>query len=357
MPEEAISTVSGRAGLELQLEPGGLIAETDPALVLNIDEIQLNPAPHRHVRIVPRIGHHYSTRLLSGVAPDIIGERQVFRLLSRTTKGWFIDLNDPLAGSRAQLSAQLSEVPQSNGPSWNAETLRWRVLHCGAGLQARREDVLPDWPTHDDLKREDETDDSMFYTEPRFVTQIDDTTIAQVSALYARLIKPGARVLDIMSSWISHMPDNVPFKKVTGLGMNQQELAANAALDEITVHDLNRVSRLPFPDNSFDAIVCAVSVEYLSDPLAVFEDVRRVLSSGGVFINAFSNRCFPTKAIALWAKLHEFERMGLVAHFYHRTGYSDVNTWSLRGLPRPAGDPYAGQSNESDPVYAVWANN
>ena len=139
--------------------------------------------------------------------------------------------------------------------------------------------------------------------------------------------------------------------------MNRQELEANPVLDDFHVHNLNRNSDLPFPDHSFDAVVCAVSVEYLSDPLAVFEQVRRVLAPGGIFINVFSNRCFPTKAIALWARLHEFERMGLVAHFYHRTGFSNVNTWSLRGLPRHADDPYAMHNRESDPVYAVWAQN
>lgn len=339
------------------MELDELIPPRNPDKIFDIDDSQFNRAPRGFVQITPRIAQHFPTRLLTGVAPEIIGDTQVFRCLSRTPGGWRIDLNPPLAGLKGQFTATLGEPDDLSNPGWNQELLRARLLLGGPGLQARREDAAPDWPTDADLKREDQTDDALFYTEPRFVTHIDDTTIAQVSSLYARLIQPGAKVLDIMSSWISHLPEDVTFEGVTGLGMNEQELAANPRLDKYRVHNLNRVPRLPFPDGSFDAVVCAVSVEYLADPVAVFRDIRRVLTPGGVFINAFSNRCFPTKAVALWAKLHEFERMGLVAHFYHRNRYSNVNTWSMRGLPRPVDDPYAGQQTESDPVYAVWASN
>lgn len=351
-----MSTISGSDRLEVQLAPGDLIAQWDPELVVEIEAAQFNTAPHTHVRVAPRNGHHYPIRALRGIPQDVVGERQVFRYLSPTASGGLIDLNVPLAGSDIQLRAQPADVSRTQAPGWDANSLRTRLLQFGPGLQARREDVVPDWPTPADLKREDEGDDAVFYAAPRFVTHIDDTTIAQVSKLYARLIHPGARVLDIMSSWISHLPADVRFEKVTGLGMNHQELAANPVLDEMRVHDLNHDTRLPFADHSFDAVVCAVSVEYLADPIAVFADVRRVLAPGGIFINAFSNRCFPTKAIALWAKLHEFERLGLVAHFFHRSGYSRVNTWSLRGLPRPSTEPNTSGNSESDPVYAVWAS-
>ena len=356
-PEYLMSMLLGSETLEQPIEPGGLIPHKDPHGVIEIDDTQFNRAPHGFVRITPRIAHHYPTRLLNRVSSDLMGDTQVFRCLSPTPTGWRIDLNPPLAGVKARLAAAPGVPDDLPDPGWNQERLQTRLFRTGPGLQARREDAEPDWPTATDLKREDESDDALFYTEPRFVTHIDDTTIAQVSSLYGKLIPAGARVLDIMSSWISHLPEKVGFEKVTGLGMNRQELEANPQLNEHRVHNLNRDPRLPFPDDSFDAVVCAVSVEYLAHPLEVFQDIHRVLAAGGVFINAFSNRCFPTKSIALWAKLHEFERMGLVAHFYHRTGYSNVNTWSMRGLPRPAGDPYGGQPPESDPVYAVWANN
>ena len=357
LPGTVLSTVAGREGLEACLGPGELVAEYDPELIVEVSPSQLKGTTYGSVCHALRVGHHYPTRLLCSISRALVNERQVFRNLSPTPTGWRIDLNPPLAGVVTRLSARPADGTQLRESRVDADLLRWQLFQSGPGLQARRRDVLPDWPAEADLKREDEHDDEVFYAEPRFVTHIDDTTIAQIAALYARLIPPGARVLDIMSSWISHLPAGVAFGKVTGLGMNRKELEENSALDELHVHNLNRDSRLPFPDHSFDAVVCAVSVEYLSDPLPVFEDVRRVLAPGGIFINVFSNRCFPTKAIALWARLHEFERMGLVAHFYHQTGYADVNTWSLRGLPRPTSDPYAMHNSESDPVYAVWARN
>ena len=355
-PRDAMSRLVGAETPVVHLEPGDVVPDWDPGRVIEIDHTQFNRAPSSFARIAPRVGQHYATRLLADMKPEVVGDAQVFRCLSQTPSGLRIDLNPPLSGVAARLEAVDAIPDRSAAPDWDQKRLRWRLLQSGPGLQARRRDVSPDWPSDEDLQREDENDDTLFYTEPRFVTHIDDTTIQQVSRLYARLIEPGARVLDLMSSWISHLPEDVSFGQVVGLGMNRRELAANPVLDEHRVHNLNQEPRLPFPDGSFDAVVCAVSVEYLCQPLAVFEDVRRVLAPGGVFVNVFSNRCFPTKAIALWARLHEFERMGLIAHFYRRAEFSNVNTWSLRGLPKPVNDPYVSQSNESDPVYAVWAS-
>jgi SAM-dependent methyltransferase len=137
--------------------------------------------------------------------------------------------------------------------------------------------------------------------------------------------------------------------------MNAEELAANALLTERVVHDLNEDPRLPFPDESFDAVVCTVSVEYLVRPFEVFADLARVLRPGGRLITTFSNRWFPPKVVRVWEEAHEFERMGLVLEYFLRSGlYVGLETFSLRGLPRPEDDRYAGQLSHSDPVYAVW---
>ena len=47
--------------------------------------------------------------------------------------------------------------------------------------------------------------------------------------------------------------------------------------------------------------------------------------------------------------------MGLVLEYFLNSGkYNQLQTCSLRGLPRPAIDKYAAQLPYSDPVYAVW---
>jgi SAM-dependent methyltransferase len=189
--------------------------------------------------------------------------------------------------------------------------------------------------------RADETDDSAFYGAPRLVTHIDDRAIAAVGALYAELGLDGD-VLDLMSSWISHFRE--PPRRLVGLGMNAAELAANPALDDRVVQDLNTDPVLPFADASFDAATCCVSVDYLVDPVPVFREVARVLRPGGPFVVTFSNRCFPTKAIRGWLGTDDEEHLQIVnAYFVLSGGFGEVSG-QLRTPPGPG-----------DPLYAVWA--
>jgi SAM-dependent methyltransferase len=162
-------------------------------------------------------------------------------------------------------------------------------------------------------------------------------------------------ILDLMSSWQSHLPENLRFKDVTGLGLNQNELKRNSRLNRHVIQDLNQNPVLPFESDTFDAVVCTVSVEYLVNPLAVFKEVSRVLRADGFFIVTFSNRWFPTKAIRIWKELHEFERLGMVLEFFIRSeGFKNLQTYSFRGLPRPRNDKYFPELRYSDPVYAIW---
>lgn len=171
--------------------------------------------------------------------------------------------------------------------------------------------------------REDESADALFYSQARLVTHIDDATIAELTAFYAEFLPPGGRVLDLMSSWVSHLPDG-DYAHVAGLGMNAEELAANKRLDEWVVHDLNEEPRLPFDDSAFDRALIAVSVQYLVRPVEVFTDLRRVLAPGGRVAIAVSHRCFPTKAIMAFRALSPRERLALVAVYLDRAGFSDL---------------------------------
>lgn len=191
------------------------------------------------------------------------------------------------------------------------------------------------------FERSDETDDADFYRPPRLVTHIDDGAIAAVATLYRDLGIDG-RVLDLMGSWISHFA-RAP-RELVVLGMNRAELAANAAASDSVTHDLNRDPFLPFPDDDFDEVVCAVSVDYLVQPLEVFADVARVLRPGGRFVCTFSNRCFPTKVIRGWLMASEEQRCSLVATYFALAGGFRPATIDQRLIGRPG-----------DPLYAVWA--
>jgi SAM-dependent methyltransferase len=168
--------------------------------------------------------------------------------------------------------------------------------------------------------RVDEGDDALFYREPRFVAHIDAGTITALTQYYREALHDGMRVLDLMSSWISHLPPEAGYATVAGLGMNAAELDANERLTLRCVHDLNRDPQLPFPAASFDAVLIAVSVQYLVQPVAVFRDLARVLAPGGQVVVAMSHRCFPTKAVRAFHLLRPRDRMRLVASYFDLAG-------------------------------------
>jgi SAM-dependent methyltransferase len=170
--------------------------------------------------------------------------------------------------------------------------------------------------------RLDESDDAAFYALPRLVVHIDDATIAALTAWYGDVLAPGADVLDLMSSWVSHLPpvERLPLGRVVGLGMNAEELAANPRLAGFDVIDLNETPRLPYPDASFDDVLCAVSVQYLTRPIEVFAEAARVLRPGGRVAISTSHRCFPTKAIHAWHVLPPRDRLALIALYLERAG-------------------------------------
>jgi len=190
--------------------------------------------------------------------------------------------------------------------------------------------------------REDPGPDDAFYSWPRLVTHIDDGAIRAVGELYAELNIDG-EVLDIMSSWVSHFLE--PPRALTALGMNPIELAQNPQASAAVVHDLNVDPRLPFDDQSFDAAVCCVSVDYLTKPIEVFADVARVVRPGSPFVCTFSNRCFPSKAIRGWLYSSDGEHCRIVSRYFDLAGGWDSPVTERRSSPEHRGDP----------LYAVWA--
>ena len=181
-------------------------------------------------------------------------------------------------------------------------------------------DPLPDHM----FNRPDDSADEAFYATPRLVKHIDDATISEITRFYEEILTSEDELLDLMSSWISHLPEAVTYRKVTGLGMNLDELNANARLDQTLVHNLNKTPTLPFPDASFNAVMIVVSIQYLTRPFEVFAEIQRVLKPGGKCIVAMSHRLFPTKAVYAFQTLAPQDRVQLVKEYMRQGGLSKI---------------------------------
>jgi hypothetical protein len=190
------------------------------------------------------------------------------------------------------------------------------------------ENDLPELPPHA-FAKDDASPDHLFYAVPRFVTHIDDQAIAAVTALYRSLFPPGGVVLDLMGSWVSHLPPEMAYREIIGHGMNEEELKANPRYDRWFVQNLNERATLPLAADSVDGVALCVSVQYLQQPVAVFREVARVLRPGGAIAITFSNRCFPTKAVAIWQALASGQHQQLVALYLARAGLGSVETRTL----------------------------
>lgn len=200
----------------------------------------------------------------------------------------------------------------------------------------------------------DDSDDKLFYAEPRFVTHVDQGFIQQLTDLYRDRLKPNTRIFDMMSSWVSHLPDALKFAHVEGHGLNAEELARNPQLDHYFVQDLNENPQLPLPNQDFDAVLNTVSVQYLQYPEAVFAEIHRILKPGGIVIISFSNRMFYQKAIEAWRDGAEASRVELVKSYFDSVpGFSTPEV-----ITRQSNAPNFLQwfGGGGDPFYAVIAH-
>jgi hypothetical protein len=206
---------------------------------------------------------------------------------------------------------------------------------------------FPELPPHA-FAKVDDGDDAAFYEHARLVTHIDGPAIAALTEFYRQILPPGGVILDLMSSWVSHLPEDVVYGEVIGHGMNADELAANPRLTRRFVRDLNREPGLPLDDASLDAAMICVGVQYLQQPLAVLRAVGRALRADGQVVISFSNRCFPTKAVTVWRALDADGHARLVSLYLRRAGFAEVTVHRLV------------DGRRSDPLTAVvgrrWAD-
>lgn len=339
-------------------DSGDLTGPWNPDRVLKINTAAFDRNRMGALGIRPRVGRFYPQGFFNGVA-DVFGETILpARILEIDGEQMTVDFNHPLARLPVDVGLHVDEIlPGHDRRGGRCIDPLYDLLRH-PGMAAPLPDGIPTdfGDSGEGLTRLDERDDGRFYASPRMVQHLDARALETIGGLYAELLPPGADVLDLMGSFDSHLAAADP-ASLTVLGMNPQELAANALADRHMVQDLNAAPLIDLPTHSMDGVVSTASIEYLVDPVAVLREVRRVLRPGGRLVVTFSNRWFPTKAIRIWSELHEFERLGLVTQWLQRAGFGELHTFSSRGWPRPTDDPHAHETPLSDPVYAVWGTN
>jgi len=185
----------------------------------------------------------------------------------------------------------------------------------------------------------DDEDDEVFYEPPRLVCHIDEGAIAALTGFYRNILPPNGVLLDLMSSWVSHLPPDIGYKEVIGHGMNAAELTANPRLNRWFVQNLNRETSLPLADASLDAAMICVSIQYLQQPIVVLREVARVLRPGAPLVISFSNRCFWTKAVAIWRSLDDERHVHLVERYLGHAGFARIETHRLAEWVEDVSDP------------------
>ncbi len=305
----------------------------------------------------PRLGRFYPRGFLAGQRGLFAEDRRPLRVTGLSEREIAIDSRHPLAAVPVRLGVRVLSTWQAGAEHGGmANDIALLAAGDGPGMQLPLAAGTPDFWYPAALGRLDSRPDEVFYERPRLVHHLDSHCRDQIERLYGSLIPPGGQVLDLMSSWVSHLDRSDPSCRVTGLGMNRAELEANPRLAARVIQDLNQQPTLPFAKAQFDAVVCTASFEYLTAPRQVVAEIARVLKPGGYVIMAFSDRWFPTKAIQVWTEMHPFERLGYVlASLMSDERLDHFQSFSRRGLPRPADDAHAGERAWSDPLFAAWA--
>lgn len=205
------------------------------------------------------------------------------------------------------------------------------------------------------FNRLDSSPDSLFYTSPRFVEHVDDQAVKILNEYVSKTVDGTSAVLDMCTSWTSHIVSSqvrsMP-TRVAGLGMNQNELDANTVLTERVIQDLNEKPVLPYATDSFDIVLCQLSIDYLTKPLQICQEIARVLKPGGSVHILFSNRLFLQKAVGIWTGADDIDHCFTVAsylHFCHTGGFDNIRAVDLSVRNRS-------KRIVGDPMYVVTAS-
>lgn len=305
--------------------------------------------------VEPRKGRFYPRGFIAGTAGIYPGDIRPFRVIDTGPDGLDVDLSHPLAGRELALSAHIEALwAAGEEHGGRCEDIVERMCNEGPGMQARHNGQATDFFNDLPFSRLAPEPDAAFYALPRMQSLAGPDVSAQIRKLHAGLLPQAGRILDLGAGAHSHLPDRDGMH-ILGLGMNAAEMEANPALHEFTVRDLNLRPELPWEDASFDGAVCSLAVEYLTRPFEVFAELARVLKPGSPLVISFTDQWHVPKVVRVWEGAHPFERPAIVLEYLLREGrFRDLETCSLRGLPRGPEDPGHVSNPQADPVYAVW---
>ncbi len=342
--------------LNINYAAGDLIENNySSSLIQTISIKKFNQYYSGPIAIQPTVGRFYPRGMIEGVADCFKMDNRPFRILSKTDDTLEIDLNHPLARYPIQVSATITDVfdaNQQNGGRCNdiAET----ITTNGPGFQVPLASTPFDFSQGMPFSRKIEDDDAVFYDAIETIPVVDQAALEQLTLFYSKHLKDHSNILDLMAGPDSYIPEEVNDLDITGLGLKEKDLEANSALNQYTLHDLNKQPELPFDDQQFDAVICSFSVEYMTQPIKIFQQIARILKPGGVLLIGFSDRFFEKKAIGLWDDLHTFERMGIVLEYFRQAGeFEDLHTESIRGLIRHNNDPFINKNVFSCPMFML----
>ncbi|WP_415719062.1 methyltransferase domain-containing protein [Maridesulfovibrio sp.] len=359
LPEELKQRLVGaKAGetVTVNFHAGTEIPKYDPAKVKKISRRKFKLRSHQFKNYPARMGRFYPQGAVEGL-PGVYPQTAIpFRVTGTTDSEIIADLNHPLAKIPFKLEAKLLNVADKDSETGGRLTHWLEELCCwGPGMQAPLENCRTDFIHKDFFRRDNCASDFEFYDKPRLVNHIDQQASANLQSIYTRFLTSEMKVLDLMSSIQSHLPEGMD---ITGVGMNMDELRMNPALKDRIVQDLNKEHEFNFAAGSFDAVVCSLSIEYLTNPLAVLKRAYKMLTPDGILLIGVSNRWFPPKVTQGWLEMHEFERMGYLLQLAADAGFKGPKgTVSVRNDWRPTTDKhFVATRGVSDPVYVVWCN-
>ena len=331
------------------------------------------------ISIVPTVGRFYPRGMIEGVAGCFKLDDRPFRIVAKTDNSLDIDLNHPLSYFPIKLTATITDIfdaNQQNGGRCNdvAEI----ITINGPGLQTfltghsnSNTDGKNIHPTNFfagmPFSRKIEDDDALFYTAVESKPPVDRVAIEQLKQFYSEHLNSlsstgNCKILDLMAGPDSYLPGSnltksVESVEVTGLGLKEDDLKANKALNKTLLHDVNKTPELPFEDKQFDAVICSFAIEYMIQPQQVFQHLARILKPGGQLIIAFSDRYFEKKVISLWEDVHSFERMGIVLEYFQQSNaFENLSSESIRGLIKQDGDPFVSKNVYSCPLFIISGN-